>query len=487
MDNENKKLKQILKQHWGYDEFRHPQEEIIKTILTGKDCLIVMPTGGGKSLCFQLPALCQKGLTLVISPLLALMENQVQELRQKKLPVGILHSEINKKTRKETLFALQSQRLKLLYLSPETLLSPPLWQIIISPTLNINTLIVDEAHCLSQWGESFRPSYRRLGTIRPSLLHYKPSGTKISIGCFTATADTATQNTIIESLQLSHPQKFLLSPYRDNLHLKVKTIWTPKGRKQELIKYIESKNRQSGLIYVRTRKEACELAKMLNESNYSTQAYHGGLHSSIRRQIEKDWLTEKHNFVVCTSAFGMGINKSNLRWILHYQPPLLLSEYIQEIGRGGRDGKATEAVTLMSEASGWLNPQDKQRRQYFWQQQLKLYQEAERFLQKIPPQGNLEELRQKVNHPNYQIYLSILNSSGQLQWLDPYHYQITLTKPHESIQILINQQKQLSQQTENYLTTKTCRWHFLLFAFGFSPNPHFRCRKCDNCLKKNYA
>lgn len=474
-------LRNTLKHYWGYDNFRYPQEEIMMAILSGKDCLIVMPTGGGKSICFQLPALLQEGLTIVISPLVALMENQVQELREKNLPAGILHSEVSKFDRKNTLFALKSEKLRLLYLSPETLLSPSIWEIISIREIKINSLILDEAHCLAQWGESFRPAYRRLGTIRSCLLNYKPSSTKIPIASFTATADINTQKTIIESLQLINPQKFLISPYRDNLKIEVKTIWTPKGRKQELIKYIQRKKKESGLIYVRTRKDSEELAHLLNEAGYPNQPYHGGLGSNIRRKIESDWLKETIKFVVCTCAFGMGINKSNLRWIFHYQAPLLLSEYIQEIGRGGRDGKLTEAVTLISEASGWLNPEDKQRREYFLNQQIKLYQQAEEFLKQIPIKGNIEELSRKFNNPNYQLYLSILNSSEQLQWIDTSQYQLTPKKTHQSIQSLINQQKKLTYQTHQYLITKTCRWHFLLSAFGFSPSTNFRCGRCDNC------
>jgi len=488
MNNDIEGLKNILKQYWGYDDFRKPQAEIMETLLTGKDCLIVMATGGGKSLCFQLPALLQDGLTLVISPLVALMENQVQELREKNLSAGILHSEISKINRKNTLSALKSQQLKLLYLSPETLLSPPIWEIISRPEIKINGLILDGAHCLAQWGESFRPTYRRLGSIRPLLLKNKPSDTKIAIACFTATADINTQKTIIQSLQLSNPEKFLISPYRDNLKIQVKTIWTPRGRKQELIKYIERNKDKSGLIYVRTRKDSEELANFLKNEGYPNQAYHGGLSSDIRRKVESDWLKERIKFVVCTCAFGMGINKSNLRWIFHYQIPLLLSEYIQEIGRGGRDGKLTEVITLMSEASGWLNPEDKQKREYFLNQQIKLYQQAERFLKEMPKEGNIEELGKKFNNPNYQLYLSILNSSQQLRWIDPYNYRLTPSKTHESIELLINRQKKLTQQTHEYLITKTCRWSFLLSAFGFTPSTNFRCGKCDNCQKliRNY-
>jgi len=476
MNNDLQWLKDSLKKYWGYEDFRYPQAEIITSILSGKDCLVVMPTGGGKSLCFQLPALLQQGLTLVISPLVALMENQVQELRQKNLPASILHSETPKRDRTSTLKLLENQQLRLLYLSPETLLSPPIWKILSHPNLVINSLILDEAHCLAQWGDSFRPAYLRLGTIRPSLMQSKPNHPQIAIASFTATADKNTQQVIKQYLQLEKPEKFLLSPYRDNLQIKVKTIWTPRGRKQELINYINKNKQKSGLIYVRTRKDTENLAQLLNELGYANQAYHGGLEATIRRTIEKDWLEEKIKFVVCTSAFGMGINKPNLRWVFHYQAPSLLSEYIQEIGRGGRDGKLTEAITLKSEPTGWLNPEDKQRSQYFLQRQIKQYQQALRLINQLPQQGHIGNLQ-----GDNQLYLSILHFSRQLRWLDPFHYQITPQNPKGAIASLSDKQKKLVQLTQEYMTTKNCRWAFLLKAFGFSAEDNFRCGKCDNC------
>ncbi len=212
---------------WGYDDFRPPQGEIIRSLLSGRDALIVMPTGGGKSICFQLPALLQNGLTLVVSPLVALMENQVKELRDRHLPAALLHSELPSFERKKTLQQLERQQLRLLYLSPETLLSQQVWQLLCQPQLKITGLILDEAHCLVQWGDTFRPAYRRLGAIRPALLKYKPAGTQIAIAAFTATADPVAQNTIAQVLQLQQPEIYLQNPYRENLHLKVQIVWTP--------------------------------------------------------------------------------------------------------------------------------------------------------------------------------------------------------------------------------------------------------------------
>jgi len=298
---------------WGYEDFRPPQGEIIQSLLAKKDALIIMPTGGGKSICFQLPALLQTGLTLVVSPLVALMENQVQELRSLNLSAALLHSELPSFQRRQTLKALDQQQLRLLYLSPETLLSAPVWKILCQPQLVINGLILDEAHCLVQWGETFRPTYRRLGVVRPALLTSKPPGTKIALAAFTATADPPAQTIIKETLQLQQPAIFQMNPYRSNLNLNVRIAWTPRGRKQQLLKFIQDRPKQTGLVYVRTRRDSENLAVWLQELGLATASYHAGLLAEERRTVEACWLSGKIPFVVCTSAFGMGINKSDVR------------------------------------------------------------------------------------------------------------------------------------------------------------------------------
>ncbi|MEL7225103.1 MAG: DEAD/DEAH box helicase, partial [Cyanobacteria bacterium J06576_12] len=224
-------LRQTFQKIWGYDDFRPPQGEIARAIFNGQDTLTIMPTGGGKSVCFQLPALMKSGLTLIVSPLVALIENQVQELVEKQLPAAALHSELNSKERWRTMKALESNRLRLLYLSPETLLSKPVWELLSQPRIKINALVLDEAHCLTQWGDSFRPTYRRLGAVRSALLAVRPEGTRIAIAAFTATADPITQRTLRSVLRLRSPQVIRLNPYRSNLHLSVCPTWTPRGRK----------------------------------------------------------------------------------------------------------------------------------------------------------------------------------------------------------------------------------------------------------------
>lgn len=465
---------------WGYPDFRPPQGEIIQSLLSGKDALIIMPTGGGKSICFQLPALLQTGLTLVVSPLVALMENQVQELRELHLAAATLHSQIPAPQRRQTLQLLQQNQLRLLYLSPETLLSPPVWEILSQPQITINGLILDEAHCLVQWGDTFRPAYQRLGAVRPALLKLKPADSKIAIAAFTATADPQAQQTIQKVLQLEKPELFLLNPYRPNLYLGVQTVWTPRGRRQQLLKYIKNRPQQAGLIYVRTRKDSEGLVEWLEEKGYETAAYHAGLSPEERRTIEKDWLEGEMKFVVCTSAFGMGINKANVRWVIHYQAPLLLSEYIQEVGRGGRDGQPAEALTLMSEPTGWLNPEDRQRWQFFEEKTRSLSQKAQQLVKKLPTKGTVDEVSKKF--PDGALALSILHSSHQLNWLDPFQYTITKAEKNQGSAKLNNS---AAEPMKQYLAHRQCRWQFLLKAFGFTKDAEsMRCGHCDNCQKR---
>lgn len=457
-------LHDSLKQIWGYSEFRSPQAQIVQAILNQQDALIVLPTGGGKSICFQLPALIQTGLTIVVSPLVALMENQVQDLRQRSLPAALLHSELPSQQRKQILNAID--QLKLLYLSPETLLSQSVWQRLCDPALKINSLIIDEAHCLTQWGETFRPVYYRLGAVRSTL---SKSRNRIAIAAFTATANPSAQATIKQILQLENPQFFCLSPYRSNLQLQVRSISTPHQRRQELLKVIRSQL-GSGLVYVRSRREAEELVQWLQQHGYQTAAYHAGLKSFDRRQIEQKWINDRLQFVVCTCAFGMGINKESTRWVVHFHAPFLLSEYVQEIGRAGRDGKPAIAVLLRS---SWLDSADRQRWNFFETQEREQLSKAEKLAQKLPHQGNVDQVSKQFK--DAAISLSLLHSANQLIWTDPFNYEIQTTRLKRS-------QSNSTHSMKRFLNTKTCRWQFILRSFGFEQQAdRFLCGHCDNC------
>ncbi len=463
-----------LQRYWGYSGFRSPQGEIIQCLLTGQDALVVMPTGGGKSLCFQLPALLQSGLTLIVSPLVALMENQVQELRDRRLAAASLHSELPATQKRAVIQAIARQKLRLLYLSPETLLSASVWQHLAAPDIQINGLILDEAHCLAQWGDTFRPAYRRLGSVRSSLLKQKPPSSRIALAAFTATADPRTQKILQDTLQLQNPQKFLLNPYRPNLQLQVRQAWTIHNRRQQLLQFIRRHPCQSGLVYVRSRSDSEALSQWLTSQGFATAPYHAGLGGSQRRHLEQQWLEGKLQFVVCTSAFGMGINKPDVRWVAQWQAPLLLSEYIQEVGRAGRDGQPATALTLTS--AGWLDGYDRQSWQFLQQKNQKTCQQAAQIISKLPQRGSISHVAEQYNTPGL-IALSLLHSGNALTWLDPFTYERSPQTP--PWQKLAQEQQKIAQQTQKYLSSKQCRWQFLIQAFGF-PIPK-ACGHCDNC------
>jgi ATP-dependent DNA helicase RecQ len=234
---------------------------------------------------------------------------------------------------------------------------------------------------------------------------------------------------------------------------------------------------------VRSRREAEELVEWLLQQGFSTAAYHAGLYAGDRRQIEQDWIADRLQFVICTSAFGMGINKSNCRWIVHFHAPLLLSEYVQEVGRAGRDGSPAHALTLISETTGLLDPQDKQRRQFFETQAQKQYRAAQSLIHKLPLQGDITAISKQF--PGSAIALSLLHQAGYLDWTDPFHYRLNLGANSGTRSPKFSQtNSHAADQMIDYLKVKTCRWQFLLHAFGFAHEAQgFRCGHCDNCRR----
>ncbi len=464
----------LLQQYWGYDAFRSNQADIIQTLCDQKDALIVMPTGGGKSLCFQVPALIHPGLTIVVSPLVALMEDQVQALRSRSIAAAAVHYQMPKADRRKCLWQLEKGRLKLLYVSPEMLLSPPIWERLCQPDLVVSSLILDEAHCLTQWGDSFRPSYLRLGAVRSALLQSKPADTKINLAAFTATAEPDVQEAIRQGLQLQNPQTFQTSPYRSNLQLSVKFVFTQSQREQKLKQFIQSQNHTSGIVYVRTRNESERLAAWLEKSGFAVAAYHAGLTTRDRRTIEQQWLSDQLQFVICTNAFGMGVDKASVRWIAHFHAPLELSEYLQEIGRSGRDGAIAQILLLASEPTGWIESSDRQRWQYFAQQQQTLQARALKLVGQLPLRGNVDELRRQ--HPTIALALALLQTQGKLVWHDPFEFEILgkLTKTTT---------RRSMPNMPDYLKAPGCRWRFLLEAFGVELAADWTCGQCDRCTR----
>ena len=326
----------LLKTHFGYDSFRPNQLEIIQHVLSGKDTLAIMPTGGGKSLCYQLPALAQQGVAIVISPLIALMKDQVDALKGNGVSAAFYNSSQDQQTQQNILESLMAGTLKLLYVAPESI-----WGITNYLEKSIISLIaVDEAHCISSWGHDFRPAYTQLKRLQLEF-----PGTPII--ALTATADKATQEDIVNQLGVPKATKFISSFDRPNLYLDVRP---GQQRLQQIFKFIGSRGLQSGIIYCLSRKNTETLAAKLKAKGYDAKAYHAGLTPELRSSIQEDFINDRTPIIVATVAFGMGIDKSNVRWVIHYNMPKNIEGYYQEIGRSGRDGLKAHALLFYSYA-----------------------------------------------------------------------------------------------------------------------------------------
>ncbi|WP_239985760.1 MULTISPECIES: DNA helicase RecQ [Arenibacter] len=323
-----------LKKFFGFDSFRDQQEEIVNSVLKKEDCLVIMPTGGGKSICFQLPALLLKGTTLVISPLIALMKDQVDGLKANGIPAAFFNSSQSAEEQQKILESTHKGELKLLYVAPESLqgLSPILKEEFIS------CVAVDEAHCISSWGHDFRPSYQQLGFLK-STLPLTP------IIALTATADKATREDILAQLQIPKAKKFLASFDRKNIALEVRAAH---DRVAQILQFIKQRPNESGIIYCLSRKSTETLVAKFLDNGIKAAAYHAGLDFESRNKVQEDFIFDKTQIVCATIAFGMGIDKSNVRWVIHYNMPKNIEGYYQEIGRSGRDGLAAQALLFHS-------------------------------------------------------------------------------------------------------------------------------------------
>lgn len=323
-----------LKENFGFEKFRPNQEDIINCILSGQDTLAIMPTGGGKSICFQLPALLFPGITIVISPLIALMKDQVDGLKANGIEACFINSSQTEEERQFYIESLKSNTIKLVYIAPESLS----FLDNIFNSLAISLIAIDEAHCISSWGHDFRPAYTNLGYLKNRF----PSTPILAL---TATADKATRKDISEQLNLKNPKLFVASFDRKNLSLEVRPAL---DRVKQIIDFIEEKPNESGIVYCLSRKTTEELAEKLQKTGISAKAYHAGLDSKIRSKTQDEFINDDCKVVCATIAFGMGIDKSNVRWVIHYNLPKNIEGYYQEIGRAGRDGLPSETILFES-------------------------------------------------------------------------------------------------------------------------------------------
>ncbi len=325
-----------LKKYFGYDSFRPLQEEIIDHIISKKDALVLMPTGGGKSICFQIPAVIGQGLTIVISPLIALMKDQVEALRANGIKASFLNSSISNEEQDAVFWAAKLGELKLLYIAPEKLFSGNMLENF--KNLNIGLFAIDESHCISSWGHDFRPEYRQLSILKNEF-------PEIPIVALTATADKVTRRDICKQLQISEENTFISSFDRPNISLEVKP-----GRKrlQQVQEFLNKTPNQAGIIYCLSRKTTETVAESLQQLGFSAECYHAGLSSEKRNKNQERFINDDIQIIVATVAFGMGIDKSNVRWIIHYNMPSNVESFYQEIGRAGRDGSNAQTILFYS-------------------------------------------------------------------------------------------------------------------------------------------
>ncbi|WP_439127456.1 RecQ family ATP-dependent DNA helicase [Polaribacter sp.] len=444
-------LEKILEKNWGHRTFRAPQKEIITAVLDQKDVIVLLPTGGGKSICFQIPALVKDGVCIVISPLIALMQNQVENLKKRHIKAVTIPSGSNQNDIIAIFDAIKFGNVKFLYISPERLQSRLIQQKI--KELNVNLVAIDEAHCISEWGHDFRPSYRNIAILKEQLEN-------VNFIALTATANKKVLEDIANNLQLNNPVTFKKSFYRENLAYQIFKI----EDKLERLKQIFYKTKTPAIVYVNSRKKTVELSNFLNANQYKSSYYHAGLTALEKQTAFNNWLLEKTPIIVATNAFGMGIDKANVGLVIHFTLPSNIENYIQETGRAGRNGKKAFGVLLYNENDILLHKEQTTNSipsiSEIKEIHQKLYQNfriAKGELTETVYEFNFQEFckKYKFHHLKTATTLNLLSNYGIIELENNFQNKSTLTfvGSHKSILNFTHQNKKLKEFVHIVLRT----------------------------------
>jgi ATP-dependent DNA helicase RecQ len=470
------KSREILKHTFGYSQFHSLQEQVLASIYEGKDNLVIMPTGGGKSLCYQIPAIVQEGVSFVISPLISLMKDQVDQLQELGVSATFINSSIKTDELRERLIDIHSLKYKLVYVAPERLESAVFKRLFaaLGEMGKIDLVAIDEAHCISQWGHDFRPSYKNIVHLRSTY--------SFPFLALTATATERVKKDIIQQLQLKEFESFIGSFDRKNLHYKA---YEPSDKLTAMASFLRNKKDQSGIIYCGTRKHVEKVADFLKSNDFKAGKYHAGLSDKERKSTQERFISDKTSIVVATNAFGMGIDKPNVRFVLHYDMPGSLEHYTQEAGRAGRDGEESECSLFFGGADVSLQ-------RFFMDGNnppLELFQEL---LEKIQMQPrNISELSPRSlnsssNGMAIGSALNMLEGWGIIKKNDYFQdksYEISENAPKIPFSELKNKRDQAEAKLQdmlNYVETRDCKRNTIQEYFGFEK---VACEKCSSCVE----
>ncbi len=484
---QQEKMQLILKEVFGFERFRPNQKEIIDAVMTGKDCLAVLPTGAGKSLTFQIPALLKPGVTFVISPLVSLMKDQVDQLKKMGISAAYINSSLSFAELRKTLTMTANQKFKLVYIAPERIHSRS-FQFVYNHLLkkeSIALLAVDEAHCLSHWGHDFRPSYRQIKELRKS--------NNIPVLAVTATATQKVRDDITRELQFNNNALMQIGMLdRPNLKYSVKQVLK---KEDSLLEFLKNKQKSKGIIFCSTRKSVEMVSSLCRSFNPSVASYHGGLSDYERKKVQDNFFRGKLNWIVATNAFGMGVNLANLRFVLHFEMPGSIEQYIQETGRAGRDGKKAECLILYSLSDRKIHEffiANSQPDPYVSQHLIEFFEK-----QQYPLELSDQELREKLSSIDEKLegrkllrYLQLLEDLSMLSWVNNGRNKVfSLNDKFDAYKLPLgvlddkaNEAKRKLDLMEDFCLQESCLRESIQQYFQTNPT---QCGNCSYCLNEH--